>query len=68
MSDKKSVIVLDDLAPECIARLREDGLLVDERPEWGEAEAAAGVAGYARARRRPGRAGDSRRPRGRAAL
>jgi D-3-phosphoglycerate dehydrogenase len=46
MSEKKRVIVLGDLAPECVARLRDDGLHVDERPAWGEAEAAAGLDGY----------------------
>ena len=46
MSEKMRVVVVDDLAPECIGRLREDGLAVDEQSAWGEADLVAGVDGY----------------------
>ncbi len=46
MNGTMRVLAVGDLAPECIARLEEDGLRVDARPEWGEAELAAGVDGY----------------------
>ena len=47
MNGTTRVLAAGELAPECIARLREDGLLVDERPEWSEMEPGAGVDGYA---------------------
>ena len=47
MNGTMSVLAVGGLAPECIARLVEDGLCVDQRPEWGEAELAAGVASHA---------------------
>jgi D-3-phosphoglycerate dehydrogenase len=47
MNGTMSVLAVGDLAPECIARLAEDGLRVDARPESGEAELAAGVGGHA---------------------
>ena len=37
---------MGDLAPECLARLEEDGLLVDVRPAWDEAGPVDGVDGY----------------------
>ena len=43
MNGTTRVLAAGDLAPEGIARLVEDGLQVDERPEWGEAELVAGV-------------------------
>jgi D-3-phosphoglycerate dehydrogenase len=46
MNGTMRVLAVGDLAPECIARLKEDGLLVDARPAWGEAELAGGVDGY----------------------
>ena len=46
MNGTMSVLVVGDLAPECIARLEEGGLRVDARPGWGEAELAGGVDGY----------------------
>ena len=46
MNRTMRVLAVGDLAPECIARLEEDGLRVDARPEWGEAELAAGADGY----------------------
>ena len=47
MNGTTRVLAAGDLAPEGIARLVEDGLQVDERPEWGEAELVAGVGGCA---------------------
>ena len=46
MNGVKSVLAAGDLATECVARLQEDGLRVDVRPEWGEPELAAGVDDY----------------------
>jgi D-3-phosphoglycerate dehydrogenase / 2-oxoglutarate reductase len=46
MNGTTRVLAAGELAPECIARLREDGLAVDERAAWGEAELVAGVDGY----------------------
>ena len=46
MNGTMNVLAVGDLAPECIARLAEDGLRVDERLAWGEPELAAGVDGY----------------------
>ena len=46
MNGTMRVLAVGDLAPECIARLEEDGLLVEARPAWGEAELAGGVDGY----------------------
>ena len=46
MNGTTRVLAAGELAPECIARLREDGLLVDEQAVWSEAELVAGVDGY----------------------
>lgn len=47
MNGTMSVLAVGDLALECIARLRDEGLHVDERPLWGEADLVAGAGGYA---------------------
>jgi D-3-phosphoglycerate dehydrogenase / 2-oxoglutarate reductase len=46
MNGTTHVLAAGGLAPQCIARLREDGLLVDEQAAWSEAELVAGVDGY----------------------
>jgi len=46
MNGTTRVLAAGELAPECIARLREDGLAVDEQAAWGEADLVAGVEGY----------------------
>ncbi len=46
MNGTTRVLAAGELAPQCIARLREDGLLVDEQAVWSEAELVAGVDGY----------------------
>ena len=45
MNGAKSVLAVGGLAPESLARLREDGLRVDVRAAGGDAELAAGVDG-----------------------
>ena len=61
MNGTMRVLAVGDLAPECIARLEEDGLRVDARPEWGEAELRGRRGRLPGARRRAGRAGHRRR-------
>ena len=47
MSDDKRVILVGEVAPECVVLLEGEGLHADVHPEWVEAELVTGVDGYA---------------------